>query len=159
MFTPSFLHITNLYIFTSLHTHQKKKYACLIHLHFFSFRHLHIFPSQFHILLYSSSLSGHPSSSCWWWIPYNHFVSITTLGADRTWNWQVTKPSEEPPPTVVSLHFGPRRWIEWRVTPIKTKWDIVLRYITNMIVVFGDLRWFHPPSYGHDIGGNMMLNC
>ena len=39
-------------------------YACLIHLHLLSFRHLHIFPSQLHISLYSSSLSGHPSSSC-----------------------------------------------------------------------------------------------
>ena len=38
-------------------------YACLIHLHLLSFRHLHIFPSQLHISLYSSSLSGHPSSS------------------------------------------------------------------------------------------------
>ena len=38
-------------------------YVCLIHLHLLSFRHLHIFPSQLHISLYSSSLSGHPSSS------------------------------------------------------------------------------------------------
>ena len=42
-------------------------YVCLIHLHLLSFRHLHIFPSQLHISLYSSSLSGHPSSSFHTW--------------------------------------------------------------------------------------------
>ena len=38
-------------------------YVRLIYLHLLSFRYLHIFPSQLHILLYFCSLSGHPSSS------------------------------------------------------------------------------------------------
>ena len=48
-------------------------YVCLIHLHLLSFRHLHIFPSQLHISLYSSSLSGHPSSSYCYYFYYVNF--------------------------------------------------------------------------------------
>ena len=60
--SSSHLHIfssSHLLIFTSSHLHTSSS-----HLHIFSSSHLLIFtPSQLHISLYSSSLSGHPSSS------------------------------------------------------------------------------------------------
>ena len=54
MLTPSSLHLTYLYTFTFLHTHQYVLHAPYLHL--LSFRHLHIFPSQLHISLYLLSL-------------------------------------------------------------------------------------------------------